>query len=223
MAELRLLDLVRNRTLAPGMAATLATAAAERRSLLFVAIPRLAGKTTTMMATLAHAPSGTSVHPLSREAGAGLGIPEDADGGYLLLAEIADVPFAEYLWGDPVRRVFGALDRGFSLATALHAPGVDEAFEVICAGNRVPDEQAARIGLVLYIRSLGDWRAPTRRVAETLFEVDAVEGGRPRGRVLYRWLESEDRFEAVEPPAHIGAEDGGLERRTAEFARALDA
>ena len=43
-----LVELVRNRTLSPEMAATLAVAAEQRRSLLMVEIPRMAGKTTTM-------------------------------------------------------------------------------------------------------------------------------------------------------------------------------
>jgi hypothetical protein len=205
MSELSLLDLVRNGTMSTAIAATLATAASERRSLLYIAIPRHAGKSTTMMATLAYAPGGTPLHPLSRDAGPTLGIPEQGDGGYLVLAEISDVGFPHYLWGAPVRQAFDALDRGFSLVTALHAPGVEEAFEVISRLNDVPDEHAGRIDLAVYIRSLGaDWRNPTGRRIATLYEVDRVERGRPIGRVLYRWDEAADRFEPGEPPAFIG-------------------
>ena len=46
MSGLTLADLVTNRTMSPEMAATLAAAAEERRSLLAVAIPRGAGKST---------------------------------------------------------------------------------------------------------------------------------------------------------------------------------
>ena len=60
-----------------------------------------------------------------------------------------------------MRRVFAALERGFSLATALHAPGIDEAFEVICGQNGVPDADAGRLDLAVYIATVGDdWRAP---------------------------------------------------------------
>lgn len=56
MASLTIVGLVANRTLSPEMAATLAAAAEERRSLLFVAIPRMAGKSTLMRAVLRYAP-----------------------------------------------------------------------------------------------------------------------------------------------------------------------
>ena len=159
MTELTLADLVRNGTMSPEIAATLATAGAERRSFVTIAIPRLAGKTMVMRAILAHAPDGTPVHQLTEEAGPGLGIPAQA-GGYLVMSEIAPAPFADYLWGPPVRRVFAALDRGFALATALHAPGVEEAFEVICAENGVPDAHASHLALAIYIRTLATGNAP---------------------------------------------------------------
>src|SRR5437773_7418979 len=102
--SLDLADLVRNGTLSPHMAATLATAAEERRSLLVAAIPQNAGKTTTMLATLRYAPAGTPVHFLSAASGPSLGIPTRPE-GYLVLLEISHAPMPEYLWGEPVRQV----------------------------------------------------------------------------------------------------------------------
>ena len=99
MAELSLDDLVRNGTMSPEIAATLATAGAERRSFLCVAIPRQAGKSTVMRAILVEAPAGTPMHTLSSEAGPGLGIPAAADNGYLIVAEVSPAGFYEYLWG----------------------------------------------------------------------------------------------------------------------------
>jgi hypothetical protein len=175
----RLRDLVANGTMSAEIAATLAAGARERRSILVIAIPRMAGKTTTLRAALDYAPD-TAVHALARSLPR-LGIPSRPDGGYLFMAEIADVGFDEYLWGDEVRAVFAALGRGFSLATALHAPGVDEAFEVICGENAVPDEDAGRIDLAVYIEIEGRWQAPrARRVAEVR-EIDRVETAVPLG------------------------------------------
>ncbi len=212
-----LADLVRNRTMSPAIAATLATAAEERRSLLVAAVPRLAGKTTTMMATLAHAPGGTAVHHLSEEHGADLGIPSQPDGGYLVMAEIAQTPFPHYLWGEPVRAVFRALRLGFSLATALHAEGVQAAFEVIAA-NDVPDEDAAQLELMVYLRSLGsDWRHPERRVVQSVYEIGDVVRGVPWARELHRWDEDADRFVEVEPPSRIGSSGDGLSRHLRAF------
>lgn len=201
--DLTLADLVRNGTMSPEIAATLATAGAQRRSFVTIAIPRLAGKTTVMRAILAHAPRGTAVQQVTKEAGPGLGIPAQA-GGYLVLAEIAPVPFADYLWGAPVRLVFAALDRGFALATALHAPGVEEAFEVICGENAVPDAHAAHLDLAVYIRTLGrNWQRPTGRRVAAVHEIEGVEHGRPRTRLLHRWDETRDAFESVEPPRRL--------------------
>lgn len=217
MAELTLRELVANRTMSAEMAATLACAADERRSLLFVAIPRNAGKTTVMRAALQHVPDGTLIHALARSKGPRLGIPEHADGGYLTMSEIAQGGhFDDYLWGREVETVFAALDRGFSLATALHAPGIAEAFEVIRASG-VPDAQAGRIELVGYIRSIGHWSNPERRVLEKVWEVDGVSSGRVQSRLLHRWVEADDRFEAVEDALRIG--DGGRFAARAEAFR----
>ena len=211
MAELSLGDLVANRTMSPEMAATLAAAASERRSLLFFAIPRLAGKTTTMLATLDHAPEGTAIHELSTETEPDLGIPDPPDGGYLVTHEIAETPFPHYLWGEPVRRVFEALrEGGLSLATVLHAGGYEEAFSIILQRNEVPDADAALIDYAVHIRSLGpDWREPTRRVVVELHEVTGIEDGRVAVNLLHRWDEEQDRFEVVGEPSLLaaGAED----------------
>jgi len=131
MVELTLTGLVGNRTMSAEMAATLAVAAEERRSLLFVAVPRMAGKSTTMLATLQHVPPGTPIHLLSRAKGPRLGIPSNPDGGYLLASEIADTAFDDYLWGDEVRTMFAALkhddfsvvrERAYCLGRGFESP-----------------------------------------------------------------------------------------------------
>jgi hypothetical protein len=221
MPELTLSDLVRNRTMSPAIAATLAVAAEELRSLLFIAIPRHAGKTTTMEATLAYAPAGTPFHDLDEAHGADLGIPAEGDGGYLRMAEISQAPMSNYLWGEHVRRAFAAVDRGFSLVTALHATDVDEAFEVITGANEVPDAHASVIDLAVYIATLGDdWRAPERRAIAEVREIDHVEGGRPFGRALHRWHDDSDTFEDLDAPMLIGSTPGRREELFAFFSDA---
>ena len=219
MAELSLGDLVANRTMSPEMAATLAAAASERRSLLFFAIPRLAGKTTTMLAALDHAPEGTAIHELSTETEPDLGIPDPPDGGYLVMHEIAETPFPHYLWGEPVRRVFEALrEGGLSLATVLHAGGYEEAFSIILQRNEVPDADAALIDYAVHIRSLGpDWREPTRRVVVELHEVTGIEDGRAVVNLLHRWDEDDDRFEVVGEPSLLAAGGEALARLAEGF------
>lgn len=212
MPDLWLTDLVQNRTMSSEMAATLAADYGDSSD---------GGEE---HGHAGGAPARTRLDGVSRgvEAGAGrgLGIPATGDVGYLLLSEIAQAGFDDYLWGAEVRQVFGALPGGFSLATALHSGGVEEAFDVITRQNGVPDELAARIELVTYIRSIGPWDRPYRRVIESMYEIDGVHDGCPAARLLHRWIEHEDRFEVVEDPRHIGTVAGSLERYRALFAQA---
>lgn len=220
IAELGLADLVWNRTMSPEVAATLAAAAGERLALLVFARPRLAGKTTTMLAALDHAPEGTPVHELSTEK-PGLGIPDPPDGGYLVMHEIAQAPMPHYLWGEPVRRVFEALrGGGFSLATVLHADGIEEAFSIIIEQNEVPVADAALLDYAVHIRSLGpDWREPTRRVVAGLYEVTGAGDGAVAASPLHRWDEGGDRFEVVGEPSLLAHRAGLLARLTEDFRR----
>ena len=200
-----ILDLIRNGTLSPEMAATLWAAMDERHSIVTVAIPRFAGKTTMTNAILSLLPPEVSIHRLNGDEAEMDRLKEAATGGYLVVGEFSQAPVPTYIWGAPVRRVFDTLTAGYSLAVALHAPGLQETFDAICRGNGITDDQASRIGLMLYIRLFGDdpytfWR----RLAE-VHEIDRVEGGRPIGRLLQRWVEGEDRFESVETPQRIQA------------------
>ena len=205
MAALTLADLVANGTMSPEIAATLRGTAQGRHSFLVVAIPRLAGKSTVMAAVLAHAPRGA---PLATVGEDGLDIDALAvasAGGYLVIPEISEYPVTPgYIWGAPVRRVFAHVGQEVALAAALHAPGADEAMEVVCRGNGVPDAQAAHIAIVVYIRSLGaDWRAPTGRRIASVDKVVSVSEGHVKTRILHRWDERTDTFEAVAQPQRI--------------------
>lgn len=205
MAELTLGDLVANRTLSPGMAALLASAAEERRSLLMVAIPRGAGKSTVMDAVLEHRAENVPLYALGQRHGAGLGIPEATEpSGYLAMSEIAPYPVTDsYLWGTDVQQLFEAAHAdGHAIATALHADGVTSAFELI-AQNGIDDHHASLIDVVAYIRSIGPWQAPERRAIAALYEVDRVEDGQPAARLIHRWIEESDRFEVAGEPALI--------------------
>ena len=220
MAELDLAALVRNDTMTPAIAAVLEATGAQGHSFLVVAIPRLAGKSTVMEAMLDCAPEGAPLRRLMEH-------PQDVDalaggpaGGYLVVPEVSKAPVPGYIWGEPVRRVFAQLDRGYALATALHAPGLDEAFAVLTGDNGVPDEHASHIRLMVYLRSLGDdWRNPTRRVVAEVHEIDGVTDGRPNGRLLHRWDEQADRFEAVETSQLLDADGVGLAARARDLER----
>jgi hypothetical protein len=205
MAELTLADLVANGTMSDEIAATLRVTAQGRHSFLVVAIPRLAGKSTVMAAMLAHRPQGSPMRTVGDDGVDIDALAAESAGGYLVVPEVSEYPVtAGYIWGAPVRRVFARIGGGVALAAALHAPGADEAMEIICRGNGVPDEQAANIALVVYIRSLGrHWQQPTGRRIAAVHEVEAVRDGRPVARLLHRWDEPADRFETLAQPRRI--------------------
>ena len=178
------------------IARTLRDTVSRRRSFLVTAIPRLAGKSTLLHAMLAELPRGAPVRAIGID-GSDIGaLLEASRGGYFVIPEIAEGPWAPgYIRGAPVRRIFRGVGDGVALATALHAPDPESAFAILAGPNRVPDEDAQKIALVAYLRSLGDWRAPERRVVATVHAIEGVEDGRPKARVLHRWNERTDRFE----------------------------
>ncbi len=83
MAELTLVDLVRNGTMNAEIAATLATIAAEQHSFMVVAVPRFAGKSTVTNAMLHCVPANVPVHRLSGDEAEMDRLRRDAGGGYL--------------------------------------------------------------------------------------------------------------------------------------------
>ncbi|HKY51685.1 MAG TPA: hypothetical protein VJP45_10555 [Candidatus Limnocylindria bacterium] len=207
MASLSLDDLAANGTMSNEIAATLRATAAGRHSFLVVAIPRLAGKTTVMSAILASAPPGAPIRTVGDDGVDIETLAAEAAGGYLVVPEISEYPVTPgYIWGAPVRRVFARIGEETALAAALHAPGAPEAMEIVTRANGVPDDQAARIALVVYIRSLGtDWRRPTGRRVAAVHEIVGVRGGVAATRLLHRWDERADRFETVAEPRRFAA------------------
>jgi len=193
-AQIRLADQVANGTMSQEIADVLRETARAHKSFVVMAVPRLAGKTTTMRAMLAE--QSTPVVSLGYDGDEVDPLVARAKGGYLVVPEISRGGWsAGYVWGDPVRRAFNGITQGTALATALHAPDPDEAFAIICQGCGVPDAHAARISLVVYLRSLGEWEHPTRRVVSTVHEIRGVQNGKPDANLLFRWNEKTDRFE----------------------------
>lgn len=199
MSGLALADLVANRTMSAEIAATLRDAVRDRRSFLVVAIPRFAGKTTLTRAMLATLPRSAPLRTLGTDGDDPVPLVRESEGGYFVLPEISRFNAAPgYVWGRTVRTVFRELGPRNALAVALHAPGADEALDVICRGNGVAPEDAAKLALVAYIRTFGpDPEAPSRRVIATVHEVSGVRDGRPRTHLLHRWDERADTFSTV--------------------------
>ena len=199
----RLADLVANGTMSEEIATTLRDTARARRSFLMMAVPQRAGKTTVMNAVLAEA-APAPVVALGYDGDDVGELVDRGRGGYLVVPEVSRGAWAPgYVWGDKVRQAFAGIASGTALATALHAPDPDEGLAIICRGCGVPDEDAGRLSLVVYLRAFGPPEAPTHRRVATVHEIRGVEQGTPDARLLYRWIEKGDRFETVDA-AHGG-------------------
>jgi hypothetical protein len=215
--------LVANGTLDAQVAGTLWAAADEQLSFLTVAVPREAGKTTVASAILGLRRPDVPLHPVLAEPGELEGLRRERRGGYVVVGEFSPWRMPSYIWGDAVRDVFATLGHGYSLQTSLHAPGVEPAIRVISAENRVPDEQASHLKLVVYIEvTRGTNGQPRRRVAE-VFELDRVADGKPVGRTLHRWQPADDRFETVSAPEQFGRDRNVLQRRREAIAELVEA
>ena len=155
MPDLTLLDLVSNRTMDARTAATLWALAEEKHSFMVVAVPRLAGKSTVSRAMLQCVPGDVPQHFLSGDEAEMEQFRQAPDDGYLVVGEFSQALVPTYIWGSPVRKVFETLRAGFSLAVSLHAPTVEAAYDAVCRGNVVADEDASRIRYVVYIELRG--------------------------------------------------------------------
>jgi len=177
------------------MAATLREVARARDSLIVVAVPRLAGKSTVLRAILAERPANSGVTTLAEDGEVIDELLKKSTGGYLVIPEITQsAAMPGYIWGADVRRIFKSAKVGVSLAATLHAEGPEDAFAQICKGCGVPDADAAKIKFAVYLRSIGRWEEPTRRVVQSIHAVDGVQDGKPHLTLLHRWDEQHDRF-----------------------------
>ena len=177
------------------MAQTLRQVGRDRRSLIVLAVPRLAGKSTVMRAILAERPPSSPVMTLAEDGQDIDQLLKNSTGGYLVIPEITQsAAMPGYIWAADVRRIFEAAKKGVSLAATLHADGPDDAFAQICQGCGVPDADASKIAFAVHLRSIGRWEEPTRRVVQSVHAIDGVRNGKPTLRLLHRWDEEHDRF-----------------------------
>jgi len=167
----------------------------DRRSFIVLAVPRLAGKSTVMRAMLAERPKSAPVRTLAEDGDDISLLLAQSRNGYLIVPEVTQSgAMPGYIWGEPVRQVFRSVGDGVSLAATLHADGPADAFAQICKGCGVPDEDARKISLAVYLRSIGRWEEPSRRVVSSVHEISDVREGRPVMRLVHRWDEEADRF-----------------------------
>lgn len=214
MAYITIADLVRNGTMDARMAAVLWAAVDKQMSFLTVAVPRFAGKTTTSNAVLAMRPPEVPAFLVAGESQVMEQLKQEKRGGYLIVAEFAQAPVPGYIWGPSVRRVFDCVyEGGYSLQTALHAPGVEDAILEVTQGNQVPDHHASVFKLVMYIERFGNHETGYWRRVTDLFEVFEVKNGRPVGQSLFRWNADDDQFKETAQPEQFARDRDELAQR----------
>lgn len=211
MSDVTIVDLVQNGTMNAQMAGVLWAAVDEQLSFLTVALPRLAGKTTTSHAILDLRRPEVPLHEVAGEPRVMERLQQERLGGYITVAEFSRAPMYGYIWGEPVHRVFETLPFGYSLQTSLHADSVEEGIRTVTQGIGIPDEQVSAFKLVLYIQRFGSFGNYWRRVSE-VFEIEDVRGGRPVGQTLFRWRPEDDSFELTAQPRRFG-DPGSIARR----------
>jgi type IV secretory pathway ATPase VirB11/archaellum biosynthesis ATPase len=217
LADVTLLSLVQNNTMDEHIAALLWTIAEEKRWLVTAAVPRKAGKSTVLNAALQFAPPGTPIHRLTGEIEEIRELRSRPDGGYLEVGEISTEPPKRYIWGEPVTALFEALAAGFSLATTMHAPDIDNVISQISEGNGIPDRALAKLNYVVLIERHGETDDSYWRRVTGVYEVAKVVSGRPEATLLHRWVEKGDRFEQVGRPKLLTAAPEALGARASRI------
>jgi Flp pilus assembly CpaF family ATPase len=213
---------VANNTMDEHMAALLWAIAEEKRSFVSAAGPQNAGKSTVLFAMLDHVPVGTPIHEMNGEVDEMDEYAKSPDGGYLEVGEISDHRPVRYIWGEPVRVLFTTLNTGFSLATTMHADGVDDVFRQICVENEVSDADASTIQFVVHILRFGEDMESYWRRIDSVHEITGVKNGVQIASELFSWDEETDSFIASNPVSVLSASSALLAER-AESIRELAA
>jgi hypothetical protein len=220
-----IVQLIRDRTVDPQLAALLWLLVEARLPVIVAAVRPRAGKTTTLEAILDFLPPGTrridlagvmetfDWLPHARELGwqvppptsAGALRSLDPSATYLVAAELSDHTPA-YTWGDHARIAIRALSIGYGLGATIHASSLEEVLEALHEPPvALTDDELSRLGVVLFLRLLppppGDaYAGPVRRISSAHYvrPLARDEHGhlqRLGPAVLATWSEATDAFE----------------------------
>ncbi|MBI2911930.1 MAG: hypothetical protein HYY05_07285 [Chloroflexi bacterium] len=199
--SLALPALIANGTMSAEVAAILWLLMEEHPSVLVVALPRKAGKSTVLEGLLAFTRPGTRTFTV-RGPGESFDFVGriDRTDSYVICNEFSRAPVPSYVWGDPVRRVFDLMERGFPVAAAMHAPTLDEALEILRSDSlRLSDRQLGHLRLAVLLRMGDDGQDTWRRVA-AVREIDGSDVGGLQQHDLCRWDPATDSWPLLSEP-----------------------
>lgn len=199
--------LIANGTMSAEVAATLWLLMEEHPSFLVVALPRKAGKSTVMEGLLSLTRPGTRTFTVRgpRESFDFVDRLDRAD-SYVICNEFSRASVPSYVWGDPVRRVFGLMERGYPVVAAMHADTLDEALEILRSDSLgISNGHLGHLRLAVLLRMGNDGESTWRRVA-AVREIDGAGGDGLRQHDLCRWDPATDSWPLVSEP-HLGRPD----------------
>ena len=127
-----------------------------------------------------------------------------------------------YLRGQQVVQVFDTAEHGFSIAGTLHADTPQDAFAELRSHGPIPDSQLERIGCLVFLGVRGWPENPVRWVS-SIWQVDGVARGAPRGRLLCRWDSAAARFVWENEVVGLSASESLREERAVRIQALADA
>ncbi len=193
--RLSILDLVNFGTLNLRLASILWLIMEHRASVLVVAGPNWAGKSTLLNALLDFLrPEIKQIH-LDGEAEdfrfLAHAVPSRT---YMVASEINWYGF--YLWGEEARRAFELLSHGYALGSTMHARTVEEAVGILHYHLGLPLSLIANLDAVITLRMIWDRRGATepKRLVETVgligpgkrgISIEVIASRNPTDKELY--------------------------------------
>ena len=168
---LSVFDLLAAKTLDLDLAAYLMARISRGASFMVGAIPGGAGKTTVMCALLNFVPLDVSLVAATPEALHGAAEKAAPRRECYVCHEIGSGSYFAYLWSDALRDYCQLSERGYMLATNLHADDIDGARDQICGSNSVQAGHFNRFELLIFLRVKGGY-FDARRWIELVYSSD---------------------------------------------------
>ncbi len=221
---LSVLDLVQNHTLDLRIASLLWLAVERHASVISAAVPRLAGKTTLLLAARDFMPPWYDLVYTWGELEDFRFLEETEPGRtYIMVNEISNHTQA-YLSGSKALRVLRALERGYAMAATIHADSPEEVMEELMAWTGADDPGLlGYLGLIVTIRATAGPSGPVRRV-KGVDVITPPSPGRPSPLIttLSFWNPGGDNFEHATDGEAMGALAGRLGMSPGEVIEALE-
>lgn len=202
---LSLLDLVANGTLDLKIAALLWLAVERKASIVSAAGPRLAGKTTLLVALREMTPSWLSlVYTRGVEEDFSFVKDTKPERTYIMVNEISE-HLPAYLSGWRVQKVFELLGQGYSMMATIHADTPEELFsQLIEPPHQVPALHLNYLQLVVFL-GFAPYRRDSRRVRSVHLVTPASSARVPSTVELMRWEPSSDSYVHVHDAKSLSA------------------